>query len=297
MSSHFLDLVFNALLKSFWRKRALITFLRRHRVSENYIASWDESESKRDFLERLFPALEKHPQADNILQKIAESLSEQINFPDLEGWEESEQKIRDATESVAALKRFMARAGHNAEELRRQASHKKTVRERDREVLRARQTLQTLQMQLSDLTPKLGTQEGGYQFQNWFYDLVDFCEITCRPFVATGRQIDGSITVDGTTYLIELKFTEHQAAATDIDSLTNKVRDKADNTMGIMLSMSGYSSTARQQASGRGSPVLLLDSSHVFLILGGVWSLVEVINRSRRHASQTGDAYLSAQDF
>lgn len=43
-----------------------------------------------------------------------------------------------------------------------------------------------------------------------------------------GRQIDGSLTLDGTTYLVELKFTASQANATDIDSLRSKVDDKAD---------------------------------------------------------------------
>ena len=38
-----------------------------------------------------------------------------------------------------------------------------------------------------------------------------FCEVDHRrPYVTEGRQIDGSITVDGTTYLVELKFTAQQ---------------------------------------------------------------------------------------
>jgi hypothetical protein len=74
--------------------------------------------------------------------------------------------------------------------------------------------------------------EGGYDFQDWFYD--------------------GSLTLDGTTHLNELKFAVAQADATDIDSLRAKVDDKADNTMGIMISMSGYSSVAisRDRLSG-----------------------------------------------
>lgn len=66
-----------------------------------------------------------------------------------------------------------------------------------------------------------------------------------------GRQIDGSLTLDGTTYLVELKFTASQADATDIDSLRSKVDDKADNTMGVMVSISGYTSTAVIQACAR----------------------------------------------
>ena len=55
--------------------------------------------------------------------------------------------------------------------------------------------------------------------QDWFYDLMSFCEIEHRrPYVVRGRQIDGSITLDGTTYLVELKFTEKQIGAPDVDT-------------------------------------------------------------------------------
>ena len=48
----------------------------------------------------------------------------------------------------------------------------------------------------------LGTQSGGYEFEKWFYKLLDFSEIQNRkPYKTNGRQIDGSLTIEGTTYL------------------------------------------------------------------------------------------------
>jgi hypothetical protein len=169
---------------------------------------------------------------------------------------------------------------------------------RQQEATRSQQTLQKLSDRLNKLATELGSQEAGYKFQDWFYNLLDFSEITNRkPYVSKGRQIDGSLTVSGTTYLIELKFTTEQASATEIDSFHKKVTTKADNTMGIMVSISGYSSVARQEASGDRTPLLLLDSAHIYLALGGVMGLADVIDRVRRHASQTGEAYLSVSEF
>lgn len=88
-----------------------------------------------------------------------------------------------------------------------------------------------------------------------------------------------------------------QADAPDVDTFFKKVTSKADNTMGVMVSISGYSSVAREEASGDRTPLLLLDHSHFFLVLGGIMSLAEVIERVRRHASQTGEAYLVASEF
>ena len=53
LSASFVNLVHEAALKSFWRRKTLWRFLRQQGVSERFLASWDESESKRDFLDRL----------------------------------------------------------------------------------------------------------------------------------------------------------------------------------------------------------------------------------------------------
>jgi hypothetical protein len=107
----------------------------------------------------------------------------------------------------------------------------------------------------------------------------------------------GSVALDGITYMVELKFTAAQADATEVDSLLEKVHTKSENLMGIMVSMSGFSHSARQQASFAKSPLLLLDYSHLYLILAAVQSFPEVIRRVRRHSSQTGRAYLSTTEF
>ena len=161
--------------------------------------------------------------------------------------------------------------------------------EAQEKTVRSQTDLAELRKRLDGLVPSLGTQRGGYDFQAWFYDLMDFSDIdNRRPFVQSGRQIDGSVTIDGTTYLVELKFTSTQADATDIDSLLAKVNTKADNTMGIMVSMSGYSSVAIQQASFAKSPLLLFDFNHLHMVLGAVEAFADVLRRVRRHSLPDG---------
>src|SRR5262249_52710632 len=176
---------------------------------------------------------------------------------------------------------------------------RKRAAEEQRKVVRSQTDLANLRKRIDALVPSIGTQQGGYDFQDWFFDLMDFSDIdNRRPFVQTGRQIDGSVTIDGTTYLVELKFTAAQADATEIDSLLAKVNTKADNTMGIMVSMSGYSSVAIQQASFARSPLLLFDYAHLYnMVLAGIETFADVVRRVRRHSSQTGNAHLSVQDF
>jgi hypothetical protein len=71
----------------------------------------------------------------------------------------------------------------------------------------------------------------------------------------------------------------------------------ADNTMGIMISISGYSSVAISQASGRKTTLLLMDAQHLFYFLAGGMEFKDIIARLRRHASQTGESYLPVSNF
>lgn len=295
---HFIDLVYDALLKSFWTKNALKRFLRRSHVSDNFLAQLASEETKREWLDKLFPKLEASERGQALIRQMAGTLSDQDSFPDLTNWEDSAEKIEAAQTSVAALKAYLSK---QREEKERQADiqHSRELNQEIREKNRkAESDLVTLRSRLDSLCTRMGTQEAGYEFQTWFYDLMEFGDVDCRrPYMSGGRQIDGSVTIDGTTYLVELKFTVPQSDATDIDSLTKKVSNNASCTMGILISMSGFSSVAVSEASRAGSPLLLLDHQHIYLVLTGGSTFDAVVKRVRRHASQEGKAYLPVASF
>jgi hypothetical protein len=293
-----IELTYEATLKSFWRKEALRKFLRASHVADGFMATWASDESKRDFLDRSFQKLQGSDRGKAVIFEMARFLSEQTTFPDLRNWEDSTQKIAEATKAVAELKAYLKVQDENIRSERAREEIKTKARDDRQKVQRSLTDKAKLQHRLDVLHSAVGTQQGGYDFQDWFYDLLDFCEIqNRRPYVSSGRQIDGSLTFDGTTYLVELKFTGSQADATDIDSLRSKVDDKADNTMGVMVSISSYSSVAISQASGRKTTLLLFDAMHIYLFLSGNLSFRDIISRVRRHASQTGEAYLAAAKF
>ena len=298
VTPHVVQLTFEAALLSFWRTAALRTFLRECHVSESHLATWASDETKRGFLTRTFTALQRTERGKIVLAKMAVSLMEQSSFPDLRNWEDSNSKIAAAKQAVGELKTCIVKQREKIVSDREIEAAKEKARTERAAVQRSRLSLEKLTGRLSDLSPKMGTAPGGYEFQEWFYDLLSYFEIeNRRPYVTSGRQIDGSVTLDGTTYLIELKFTSSQAGAPDIDVFRSKIESKADNTMGIFVSMAGYSSTAIQEASGRKTTILLLDASHIYLALTSGMSLLDIIRRVRRHASQTGESLLPVAAF
>lgn len=293
-----IELTYEAALKSYWRKNALRKFLRASHVAESFVSSWAGDESKREVLDRLFQKLQATDKGNAVIFQMARNLSEQTTFPDLRNWEDTSDKIQAAHKAVQELKSYLKQQDTTIKsEKDRKEAQEKARKEREK-IQRALTDKSKLQQTLDAMNSKVGTQEGGYEFEGWFYELLDFSEIKNRkPYKTDGRQIDGSLTLDGTTYLVELKFTKEQSGATDIDSLKAKVNKMADNTMGIMVSISGYSSVAISDASGSKTTLLIMDASHLYLFLSGALKFSDIISRIRRHASQTGEAYLPTNKF
>lgn len=220
------------------------------------------------------------------------------DFPDLKGFEDSNLKIKNANEAVSKLKQgLLDQEKKNADE-KEKTRIREEARKRAEEIKKNRMSLSSLESRLEELVSKIGTQKAGYEFQNWFYDMIDFFEVQCRrPFNSNGRQIDDAISVSNTEYLVELKFQNNQADAKDIDSIHAKLRDKADNTMTIFIAMSGFSSVAISQAKIGRTMILLFDHNHIYLLLRGTISFSDLIDRVKRHAAQTGEPYLPISSF
>jgi len=298
LPAHYLELLSDALLKTYWYKGSFRTALRRAGVPENLLATWAGEETKREYWARLMPDLEASDAGIAALTRLADTLAEQNTFPDLERMEDSALRIRSAKKAIADLKEYRHRQSERAHNQREQRQNREKGRMARADAQTRQHNLETLNARLDGLAAQIGSQEAGYQFEKWFYDLMDYFEVdNRRPYKIEGRQIDGSVTVEGTTYLVELKFTLNQSDAMDIDSFKNKVITKADNTMGIMVSMSGYSSVAIKEASRDKTPLLLFDYKHLYLLFTGSLRFSQMVARVRRHSSQTGLAYLAVEDF
>ncbi len=299
LSPAFVELTQDAILKVIWFKSSLRVFLIQHRISDSALAQWHSDQSKRDFIQWLWPRLVKDEKGQNAILAMARSLAEMKHFPDLERKEDTKERIPEAVEAVNRLRLAVAEINEAIRETKASEARRKAAMEDASKRQAAQQSLEKLQAALNGLISKIGTQEGGYEFERWIYDLAVYFELEARPgYKAAGRQIDGAITIEGTTFLVEAKLVNEPIGSPDIDIFMAKIDSKADNTMGLFISLSGFNDGAKQAASKQRTPMLLLDSSHVFnLIMRGEMTLPQVVSRIKRHAHQTGSSYLAATDF
>ena len=299
LSPAFVELTQDALLKAIWFKGSLRIFLIQHQISESALAQWHADQSKRDFIGWLWPRLVKDEKGQNAILAMARSLAEMEHFPDLERKEDTKERIPEAIEAINRLRKAVSEINETIRESKASEARRKDALKELANKQVAQQSIEKLQTALNALMTKIGTQEGGYEFERWIYDLAIFFELEARPgYKTAGRQIDGAITIEGTTFLIEAKLVNELIGSPDVDIFMAKIESKADNTMGLFISLSGFNDGAKQAASKHRTPMLLIDSGHIYsLIMRGVMTFPQVVSRIKRHAHQTGLSYLSASDF
>ena len=256
-------------------------------------------ESKRTWLREVLPVLQDSEAGRQVIQTMARQLADMTSFPNLKNQEDGKQMTQAAREAVQELRTYLERKDEQRVDQREQQRARERAQALRAESLKREKDLASIRGSFDGLLPTLGTSEGGYAFQDWFYDeFIRYWEVEYRrPYKVAGREIDGSITVGSVNYLVELKFTGEFAGAPDIDVFRRKVVSKADNTMGVMLSVSGFTSVAKDAASGERTPLLLMDHGHLMLALTGAMSFQDVVRRIHRNASHTGSAFLAASDF
>lgn len=299
LSPTFVELTQDALLKAFWYKPTLRLFLQQHGIVESALAQWHADQSKRDYILWLWPKLVKDEKGQNAILSMARSLAEMKHFPDLERKEDTRIRIPDAKEAIKRLDAAVRAINETIRDTKDVERRKKAAQEARAVQIAVQQSVEKLQASLMTLMPELGTQSGGYAFERWFYGLAIYFELEARPgYKADGRQIDGAVTIEGTTFLIETKFVKEPIGSPDIDTFMAKIESKADNTMGLFVALSGFNDGAKRSASKQRTPMLLIDHGHIFsLMLNGVMSMQQVVSRIKRHASQTGSSYLGASEF
>ena len=116
-------------------------------------------------------------------------------------------------------------------------------------------------------------------------------------FKIVGEQIDGAFSFEGTDYLLEAKWQNAPVSASELDGLSGKLSRKLENTLGLFLSVNGFSKDAiTTHASGR-RLVILMDGSDLMAVLEGRIDLVQILLRKRRYAAETGNIYLRIHEI
>ncbi|MEZ8695163.1 restriction endonuclease [Vibrio splendidus] len=113
-------------------------------------------------------------------------------------------------------------------------------------------------------------------------------------YKADGEQIDGSFFLDGSVFLLEAKWHSNELPASSIYQFKGKVDGKLLGTIGVFISMSGYSKDAVDALTlGKSLNVILFGKEDIDAALIGNSTFKNVLKSKLRIAAEQGVVYHS----
>jgi hypothetical protein len=221
------------------------------------------------------------------------------DFSHLARLEDGAEKARKAKESVNALRVLVKDHFDLFEEQGFREEQRKAAYERMLRTQGVRDRLKEIERDYLGLISSTNPQQRGFALERILRDLFALFDLDPKAsFRNTGEQIDGAFTFDNTDYILEAKWQQEPVGTHQLDTLHSKLtRTTLDNTLGLFLSINGYSDDGvRAHSSGR-RLMILMDGSHLMAVIEGRIDLIQLLLRMRRHASQTGNIYLKIHEI
>lgn len=220
------------------------------------------------------------------------------DFSHLERLEGGRQKVAAARASVLALRKLIHVHDALFDEQRQMEDRRRRAHEQMLRTTAVRTKLEGLKTEYFSLVSSRQPQRRGYQLEKIIRELFDLFDLDPRAsFKIVGEQIDGAFTFESTDYLFEGKWQQEIVGASDLNVLAGKLSRKLDNTLGLFLSINGFSDDGVKAHSSGRRVMILMDGSDLMAVLEGRIDLIQLLLRKRREASQTGNIYLRIHEI
>ncbi len=298
---HFPDNVITALKEAiinvFWKKTDLRAMLQRSGIPHELMQAQDWERYKYYIVS---PVLDSLNESQSGLGPLRCILQETLRYTDgnhLLRWPDGQKRKREAERCLEHLRllvkerdQVLATAAEEREARRRQAE----------EAGRGRvfqEKLEKLKADFLSFHREDDHQKRGYLLEKLLYALFDLFELQPRgPFKLKGEQIDGAFVLDGDDLLLEAKWKQKPADLNDLRDLDGAVASNLDNTLGLFISIIGFSPDGVQRYREAGRPrVICMDGADLMAVLESQIDLADLLRRKRSIASQTGNVLASAK--
>lgn len=283
-----------ALCAVYWYKADLRSFLQQCLSNTAVLATLNWDNYKRQIVSDLVDYLTKNQDKHlGDLTRLCHEVCGITSFRHLEQLDGGAEKAERARSAVAQLKRLVEPHQQVQKEVDDIAERQKRAAEKLRANAAVRKKLEDIKARYMALVISQNVQGRGFELEKVMYDLFELFDLDPKAsFRNTGEQIDGAFSFDGTDYLFEAKWQQDLANAAALDGFAAKVRRKLENTLGVFLSINGFSQDGVAAHSSGGAVVLLMDGADLMAVLEERIDFVSLLLRKKRHAAQTGNIYL-----
>lgn len=280
----------------FWYKKQLRRFLLDCGVNQGIMGQLDWNQYKRTIIAQLIDGMSMNPQLySEELLRVAVAVAKigdpkwLLNVPD-----RGKSLYDDAVERINDFAARMKPIIENDDAKQAAESRKAAVQKRQQAEADMAAAVAALKSEFAKIT-QMEAQTRGYAFEKFLTRLFQAFDIDARgSYKINGEQIDGAFTLDSVDYLLEAKWQSKQIDTPDLATFSDKVDNKLDNTLGLLISMNGFTERAINNNRRQRPKVLLMDGRDLSAVLERVIDLPELISRKKIHAAQTGEIMVSA---
>lgn len=290
------DALYEALAVFYWRKRDLEGFVRGHlRDYPELLAPLDFTGYKRSVAADLVGLLRRD---EGRYQGLAIDLLVALSkfderFPRLAREEDGAQLVRTAQGALADVRKMVDVYSAEAEARAKARADIDAEAERSASRRGHRDALARLRDRFMELHGgTLSPQQRGVNFERLLNELFGLFDLEPRAsYTLESEQIDGAFTFRTDDYLLEARWWKGPVQPKDLRDFEGKIRRKAANVLGLMISVNGFTEGSRNWKA-EGTPLILMDGTDLFAVLDDRIELPELLERKRRHAAETGEPWL-----
>lgn len=277
-----------ALTHIYWTKADLQLFVNQTISNKSFVLTLNMNQYKREIASDIVDRMVARPDIyEKDLFALLKAVSDMDDFSHLKKWEDADKKIKSAKESVNALrihtKGFFEIQKENEVAIeRKKALQTELAKNKD-----FSDKIDGLRSEFNRMALMTDKQKRGFDFERFINELYKLYDLDPKcSYKAAGEQIDGAFTYEHQDYLIEAKWEDKPMPKSSLLTFEGKVSGKLDNTLGVFISMSGFSEECKTR---EGSKIILMDYQDIITIVEQRMDLTALIYRKKQHAAQTGE--------
>jgi hypothetical protein len=253
--------------------------------------------TKRQIAPLLLDAISDPLEGVHVVRAIIEIAAHWSSFHLADDEYAARATVQKARELLGTIELMEAREAQQRDQARKEELARM---ERERADLLRRQS-DLLLMMFDDLAKSDDPQRRGYLLQDLLNRTFDLHQIpVVRSFTRNegGEQIDGAFKIEGWHYLVECRWRQKLADIRELDGLKGQVDRSGKQTMGLFLSVNGWSdhvpSLLKQNPQ---KSILLMDGYDLRMVLCGRADLRDFILAKIAKLNLEGEPFLGVPEY
>lgn len=251
-----------ALINIYWRKQDLKNFLKLSLENDAILntINWEfnkKFESVNELVDRM--VARKDIYYDDLIRLIYD-VSNLTDFSHLKIWDDAEIKIAKAKESVQRLRQFAHGYFHVEEEKRQMEIRRKKSQDMLESLKKNQEQIESLKQEFLQMAMESNHQKRGRLLESFLYKLFSLFDLEPKKsFVLSDEQIDGAFTFENGDFLLEAKWQKDPVETGDLKKFSGTLTDKQKNTLGLFISIDGFSKGAMEFSGSNARSIILMD--------------------------------------